>query len=72
MKLELARAENEAASPFPGTASVFVRLDYLDCLIAFYDSAPQWRMEGPIGAPVFDEWRDGLCGFTGPDRKSTR
>lgn len=67
VKLQMMRAENEGASPFPGTATVIVTLDYMDCLIAFYDSAPEWQMEGPMGAPVFTDWRDRLCGDnTGP------
>ena len=60
--VELQRSPNEAESPFIGTASIVVFLDYKECLADFYlNEAPQWQFDGVEGAAVKEEWMDGLC-----------
>ena len=74
VKLEFLRAENEEGNPYTGATHVLVTLDYLDCLISFYDRETTWTQEGPDGFPVFgtkDEggegWADRLCDGSLPD-----
>jgi hypothetical protein len=55
------RAEHESASPYGGRHIVSVTLDYLECLVDFYAAEPQLRQDGPIGAPVFEDWVDRPC-----------
>lgn len=74
VKLEFLRAENEETSPYTGATQVLITLDYLDCLISFYDRETTWRQEGPDGFPVFgtkedggEGWADRLCDGSLPD-----
>jgi hypothetical protein len=66
--LELRRGEAETDNPFVGTANIEVTLLYLECLIAFYESNPDYQQLGEQGAKVFgsredggEAWIDRLC-----------
>jgi hypothetical protein len=68
VKIEFRRAANETTNPYAGATHVLITLDYLDCLIDFYDRETTWRQEGPDGFPVFgtaedggEGWKDRLC-----------
>jgi hypothetical protein len=68
IKIQLTRADNQAESPFPGTAQIFVAVEYDECLRRFYESNPQYQQSGAEGSLVFgtaddggEGWRDRLC-----------
>ncbi len=58
-------APNITYDPLVGTGRVVVELDYLDCILDFYASNPEWRSDGAEGAEIFDAAAgpDGLCGI---------
>jgi hypothetical protein len=67
VKLEFAVSAGDA--PWAGTARIEITLDYLEDLVDFYASNPNWSQDGADGGPVFgtkDEggegWADRLCG----------
>lgn len=57
----LSRGDNVDESPFSGTATVRMTLDYGSCLREFYDGNPNWRPAGEDGQPVFERWGEELC-----------
>lgn len=74
VRVEFLRADNEGSSPYTGTVQVVITLDYLDCLIAFYERETTWKQDGPDGFPVYgtfedggEGWKDRLCDGSLPD-----
>lgn len=68
IKVQFARSEAAAESPYIGTAQVQITMTYDACFTNFYDANPNWTQEGVEGGPVFgtledggEGWRDRLC-----------
>ncbi|MCA9710699.1 MAG: hypothetical protein KDK70_32965 [Myxococcales bacterium] len=66
--LQLLRGESEASDPYEGTAKIEVTLLYRECLVAFYESNPDYQQFGPEGSIIFgtledggEGWKDRLC-----------
>lgn len=73
--LQLLRGESEAENPYVGTAKLEITLLYLECLIDFYETNPDYQQDGVEGALVFgtsedggEGWRDRLCEVSNPNR----
>jgi len=66
--LKILRGENETSDPTVGTARVEITLLYLECLVDFYESSPDWQQAGSEGAMVFDAaLTTGLCDAADPE-----
>ena len=68
IKVQFARSEAAADSPYVGTAEVTITATYDSCFSGFYDTNPNWKADGVDGALVFgtredggEGWRDRLC-----------
>jgi hypothetical protein len=68
VRLEFKRAENQASNPYDATVNVEITLNYLECLVDFYDANPDYTQAGTIGLPAFgtsdqggEGWSDRLC-----------
>lgn len=57
--VDLERAELEAFSPWPGTATIVVTLAYDECLRRFYVDHPEYAQDGEFGDAIFGSPRDG-------------
>jgi len=57
--VELEFTGRSAASA--GTVEVAATMQYLDCLVGFYDGHPELRQDGTEGASIFAEWEGRLC-----------
>lgn len=66
--IRLTRGEGVDADPFVGTTRIQATFAYDPCLIDFYDANPEERLDGPLGASLFDAWQDRLCGEPVGDR----
>ncbi len=74
VKVRFRRAPNVDTNPFVGTVNVEITLDYLDCIIDFYNRTPDYTQEGVVGLPVFgtadqggEGWVDRLCDNDDPE-----
>lgn len=68
VKVRFRRAPNVDVDPFVGTVNVEITLDYLDCIIDFYNRNPDYTQQGAVGLPAFgtedqggEGWADRLC-----------
>lgn len=68
INVEFKRGQSETESPYTGTSTVEITLLYRECLIAFYEANPDYRIQGVDGEPVFgprdlggEGWQDRLC-----------
>jgi hypothetical protein len=76
VRIQFQNAEGvpQGTDPYEGTVNLEITLDYLSCLVEFYEREPSWKKEGPDGGPVFgakDEggegWGDRLCDPDDPE-----
>ncbi|MBV1857972.1 MAG: hypothetical protein KUG77_06130, partial [Nannocystaceae bacterium] len=68
VKIQFARAQSEAESPYTGTTQVDIQMTYEACYQNFYSSFPNWGLEGEDGELAFgtledggEGWKDRLC-----------
>ncbi len=68
VKIQFARAQSEAESPYSGTTQVEIQMTYEACYQEFYAANANWGLEGEDGELVFgsleaggEGWMDRLC-----------